>query len=132
MSEKMNQEQIEELFSLSCEDRYDYFLTRMVDGGEIWILVNDAEEFLKLDAKEHGLDYLPIWPSEELALEYSYDIEEVLQPKSIPLETFFERWITGLTRDKFQINVFPTFEGEVWIMEPADFKEELEEGLASL
>lgn len=122
----MNKSDLNEVFKLGCEDRYEYFLDGVIDSGEIWILVNDKQEFLKLFSEDHELEYLPIWPHEDFAREYGQDSDEVLTPKKITVADFFSRWVPGLQGDFLQVSVFPNFDETVWIMEPEDLQADLQ------
>jgi Protein of unknown function (DUF2750) len=126
MPYKMNDHQFNKAQSLNCAERFTYCLDRVADWGELWILVNDDEHFLKLLSEEDQQEYLPIWPHPKLAEHYAIDAETSLTAKKISLETFFGRWIHGLAEDGYSISVFPGAADAAWIMEAEDFQEELE------
>ena len=123
----MNQKQLDSALNLSCEERYDYFLNKVASWEEVWILVNDGEEFLKLFSEEDKLEYVPIWPHPDLASEYANNAGETLFAKKITLTVFFDRWIPGLERDNLMLSVFPSTDSTVWIMEPSELLADLEE-----
>lgn len=112
--------------TLSSEDRYDYFLTLVAEEREVWILVNDDEEFLKLFSDELNLEALLVWPSEPLAQDYAAGAGEALKPKSIALPLFLMKWIAGLEQDRLWVNVYPDAGDDAWLMEPQSLKGDLQ------
>lgn len=122
---------LNDIKNLPSEDRYDYFLSLAAEERELWILVNDNQEFLKLHSDELNLEALPIWPTAELAEDYAQGASETLTAKSIALPQFFMKWIAGLEGDNLQINVFPNENDDAWLMEPSEFKREMQNELSS-
>jgi hypothetical protein len=111
------------------EERYDYFLSEVVEEREIWILVNAENHFLKIVSEEDGVSYLPVWPGAGFAADYA-DASADLSPKSISLPDFFKKWVPGLSRDGLEIGVLPGADGELWITEPEELKSDLQEILS--
>ena len=126
----MSNSDVKSLVSLNCEDRYDYCLSQVVEEKEFWILVNDDKQFLKIFVEEEGYEYLPIWPSSELAVDYCKDSNE-LQPKCISLPEFFKKWVPGLKKDSLEIGVFPGSDTTVWITEPSELMSDLQDELSN-
>jgi len=126
----MSNEDLKSLVSLECEDRYDYCLSKVIEEKEFWILVNEEKQFLKIFVEEEGYEYLPIWPSSELALDYCND-SSALQPKSISLPEFFKKWVPGLNKDNLEIGVFPGSDTTVWITEPSELMKDLQDELSN-
>jgi len=50
----MNDISFEEMAKLDCESRYEIFLSMVAEQREIWILVNDEGQFLKIDADDNS------------------------------------------------------------------------------
>ncbi len=121
--------QLEDVMKLSCEDRYDFFLSLVGEEREIWILINEEKQFLKIHSEEEGFEYLPVWPSSEFAEDYCEQANDGLSPKSIGLPEFFKKWVPGLQGDNLEVGVFPGADATVWIMEPAELKEDLQDEL---
>lgn len=130
MTYSLSEKQVENILQFNCEQRYDYFLNKVADWGELWILVNDDQLFLKLYSEDDDLDYVPVWPHQRFAESYAANLDEPLQPRKLELDTFFERWLPGLSRDGLSINIFPVQDENVLIVTPAEFREDLEARLA--
>ncbi|GLQ32725.1 DUF2750 domain-containing protein [Litoribrevibacter albus] len=115
---------------LDCESRYDYFLTVVGEEREIWILINDDNQFLKIFSEEEDFEYLPVWPTSDLAKDYLEASGENLTPKSISLPEFLNRWVSGLQNDGLEVGVFPGADKSVWIIEPSELKSDIQDELA--
>ena len=126
----MSDDQLKEILSMGCEERYDYFLSKVGEDKEIWILVNENNQFLKIYAEDDSFEYLPVWPELEFAIEYSKDTQD-LSPKSISLPEFFKKWVPGLKKDGVDIGVFPGSEDELWVMEPSELKNDIQDEIST-
>ncbi|KZY59820.1 hypothetical protein A3742_11800 [Oleiphilus sp. HI0071] len=127
----MSQENPQELYDLDCESRYEYSLIQIVEEREVWILINQNEEFLKIYSEDEEFEYLPVWPSESLAVFYAQG-ETDLEAKCLSLPKFLKDWVPGLTKDKLEIGVFPGLDATVWVTEAEDFKNDIQEELSNL
>jgi len=125
----MSNEPIAYVLGLNCEERYDYFLSKVGEEKEIWILINEDKQFLKIHAEDDNYQYVPIWPQAEFAIDYSKDSPE-LSPLCIPLPEFFKKWIPGLQKDGLDIGVIPGQDSEVWITSPTELKNDIQDELA--
>lgn len=130
MTDELSRSDINAAMKLNCEARFDYFIEQVADTGDIWILVNDQDQFLKIYSEEDEFEYLPVWPHTALAVEYARTSEQALKPKSLTLAQFFSRWVPGLTTDGLEIGVFPTKDKIVWIMSPTELKADLQDEVA--
>lgn len=112
---------------LDCESRYEVFIDLVSKERDIWILVNEENEFLTNHSGDHETKYLPVWPNSDFAQRYSESTGENLTPKSISVPQFFSKWVSGLEGDGLQVGVFPISGVDVWIMEPSEIKSDLQE-----
>jgi len=126
----MSDDELNEILSLNCEERYDYFLSKVGEDKEIWILVNEDNQFLKIYAEDDSYEYLPVWPESDFAVAYCKDTKE-LSPKCITLPEFFKKWVSGLKKDRVEIGVFPGLDNDLWVMEPAELKNDLQDELST-
>lgn len=125
----MNNNQLEDILELDGEERYDYFLSQVLEEREIWILINADNRFLKIESEDDDVAYLPVWPSSDFAADYAKGSDD-LSPKSISLPDFFRKWVPGLTKDGVDIGVFPGSDETVWITEPQELKNDLQDELS--
>ncbi|WP_223794249.1 DUF2750 domain-containing protein [Marinobacter sp. F4216] len=125
----MSEHPSDHVLGMDGEERYDYFLDAVAEEREIWILVNEASQFLKIVSEEDRVAYLPVWPSDAFAADYAEGAGD-LSPKAISLPDFFKKWVPGLTRDGIDIGVFPGAQIELWITEPEELKRDLQEVLS--
>lgn len=125
----MTDEQLASVLELSGEERYDYFLSEVLEDREIWILINSENRFLSI-VSDDGLAHLPVWPSSDFAVEYARGSDD-LTPKSLSLPDFFRKWVPGLSKDGLQVGVFPGADQTVWITEADELKKDLQAELSS-
>jgi len=126
----MSDEQAIDPTLLDCESRYDFFLSLVGEEREIWILINDDNQFLKIFSEEEDFEYLPVWPTAELAKQYLEESGEPLTPKSIALPEFLNRWVSGLQNDGLDVGVFPGTDKSVWVIDPAELKSDIQDELS--
>lgn len=126
----MSDEQLASVLESSGEERYDYFLSMVLEEREIWILVNSESRFLSIVSEDDGVAHLPVWPSSEFAVEYAKGSSD-LTPKSISLPDFFKKWVPGLSKDGLQVGVFPGVDKTVWITEANELKRDLQDELSN-
>ncbi|MFC3152865.1 DUF2750 domain-containing protein [Litoribrevibacter euphylliae] len=126
----MSDEQSLDASELDCESRYDFFLSMVGEEREIWILINNDNQFLKIFSEEEDFEYLPVWPTSETAKDYADANGEALTPKSIALPEFLNRWISGLQNDGLEVGVFPASDKSVWVIEPSELKSDIQDELS--
>ncbi|MGP4844400.1 DUF2750 domain-containing protein [Marinobacter sp. 1Y8] len=127
----MSDDQLKSVLGLNGEERYDYFLSEVAEDREIWILVNAENRFLKIVSEDGDVEYLPVWPRSDFAQNYAEDADG-LQPKSISLPEFFKKWVPGLESDGLEIGVFPGLDKTLWITEPAELKNDLQDEMSQM
>lgn len=125
----MSEQPTDNFASMDCESRYDFFLSVVGEERDIWILINQDNQFLKIFSEDEGIEYLPIWPTAELASDYNSEGD--LTPKAIALPEFLNKWVKGLTADGFDVGVFPGEDKSVWMTSPEELKADLQEELSA-
>jgi len=126
----MSDDSLEYILQMNCEERYDYFLSKVGEEKEVWILVNEEKQFLKIYAEDERFEYLPVWPSPEFAIDYAKESKD-LSPKSISLPELFKKWIPGLKKDGLEIGVFPGLDADVWVTAPSELQNDLQDELSA-
>lgn len=124
----MNDPELARVLALDGEERYDYFLSRVAEDRELWILVNADNRFLKI-AAEDNVEYVPVWPDSVFAAGYAGGADGLV-PKSLSLPDFFRKWVTGLSRDGLDVGVFPGLDRALWITDPEELKRDLQDAMA--
>jgi len=118
---------IDEIEKLDCEERYEIFISIVAEEREIWVLVNEKNEFLKIHSEDHDFVYLPVWPKAEFTQYHANSSPQKLVPKSISAPEFFAKWVPGLERDGLKVGVFPSRGTDIFIMEPSEIKSDLQD-----
>jgi len=117
--------------SLASEERYDFFLDHVLEEKELWILVNENNEFLKIYAEDEEFEYLPVWPTSELAQDYASE-DSSISAMGILLVEFLKKWVIGLTKDQLEVGVFPTADGSVWMLSAEELKNDIQTELSNI
>jgi len=128
----MNGISMKDIEKLDCEARYEIFLSMVAEERDIWLLINDDMEFLKIHSEEHDIEYLPIWPHADFTKTHRNGSDGNLSPKCISVPEFFAKWVPGLERDSLKIGVFPNSGADVWIMEPSEVKNDLQDEFSNI
>lgn len=126
----MTNEALAEVLGLDGEERYDFFLSQVAEEREIWILVNADNRFLKISSDDDGVDYLPVWPASEFAVDYAKGTDGLV-PLSLSLPDFFRKWVPGLTKDGLEVGVFPGLDKTLWITEAEELKRDLQDAMSA-
>lgn len=124
----MNSTDVNQILDLSGEERFDYFLSQVMEERELWILVNADNRFLKIESEDEDVAYLPVWPSADFAREYAKGSAD-LNPKSLSLPEFFQKWVPGLSKDGVEVGVFPGADGTLWITGATELKQDLQDDM---
>jgi len=124
MPYKMHPKQFENVLSLSSRERYEHFVNKVADWEQLWVLC-DSEKNLYTRQVPEGIEFLPIWPHPDYAIETNKLLNMDLEATEIHLNDFIKRWLPGLKKDELKVGVFPDLEGTVWIMEPLDLQSDL-------
>ncbi|AOR65409.1 DUF2750 domain-containing protein [Pectobacterium wasabiae] len=123
----MNNSKIENVNSLTSEDRLSYFVRKVADFEQVWgSYGNDG--WLHLSTKD-GKRIFPIWPEEEFSIDYNTKHQYELSPKEIDLYYFLDKWIPGLEKDGVDILIFPVDKKNGIIIIPSKLNELLQDEL---
>lgn len=130
MSWRINDEEIASVCALTPCQRYEHFIGRVADWGEIWSL-RDADGWVLWGNKALE-ELVPVWPHEEYAKKCAEGEWGGTQPTSIELEAWRKRWIPGMIQDGKKIVVFSTPESNGLVVTPEQLNNDLEKELARL
>ena len=99
----MHKKEVETVFRLPVNKRYEYFIKKVADFEEVWGLYHEGWAMTKDD---NGNLMMPFWPKEEFAQLCAVGEWENYIPESIDLDEFIEEWIPGLKGDGFKPSIF--------------------------
>jgi hypothetical protein len=104
--------------------RYEYSIKRIADAGELWSLKDPAG--WRMQADDAGNEVVPIWPHRLYAEAAAIGAIAGSTAAPIDLQTWRERWIPGLIRDRRLVGVFPVPDGQSVVVEPKQFDAHLQ------
>jgi hypothetical protein len=115
---RLNQEEFDRALTLPGDERYRYFVSKVVDFDEVWTL-KGPDGFVLFATDEDGrCRCLPFWPHPDHAAALAVDMWRDCEPERIDLESFLTNWLPGMTTDNLKVAVFPTPLGTSIIVEP--------------
>ncbi len=124
MSYPLNDDELRATPRLPADERYDYFVTHVLRGGEVWGLTSEAGWVSMIS--EEGEECLPIWPHERFAAAWATDDWADCKPTPIPLDQWLARWIPGMRADGTLLAVFPDADEPGVVVTPDELREAFE------
>lgn len=119
MSYEMTADEVGTILTQSPEQRFDYFVERVVEHGELWSLA-EGDAWMVLSAD--GEDYLPVWPHPDLAAAWAGDAHQGSAPKAIPLDLWLTRWAPGMEADGTLLAVCPGDDPDGVVVDASELK----------
>ena len=113
---KFGNKEIEMVLAQSNEVRFDYFIKRVADWGEVWGL--KGSDGWVMSADETGKQVAVFWPFAEFASLCSVDEWEGTFPASISIEAFTTRWLPGLEKEARLVGIFPNLLKQASVIKP--------------
>lgn len=99
----MNQKEIEAVLKLPANKRYEYFIKKVVDSEEVWVLYFDG---WATTSDNLGNVLLPFWPKKEFAQYCAIESWGSYAPEKIELEEFMSEWLIGMKNDGNKPSIF--------------------------
>lgn len=94
---------IQNVISLTQQERYDYFVRKTADSMVVWGLFHEGW------ATSNGQEIsIPFWPEECFAQMCATDEWSNLTARSIETKMFIDSWLPGMERDNRTCLIFPT------------------------
>ncbi len=122
MSEQLSKTQIDAINRFSADQRYDYFVNKIIEQREVWGLSSDEGWVILSD---EGDEHLPIWPHPELAALWVTGDYADCQPKSISLDDWLAKWLPGMEKDALLAAISPDTEGESIVVSAEELGESI-------
>lgn len=124
---KVNEKQLESVFSLTSKKRYLHFIKQVADWEVVWGLFDEG---WALSETSEGFRVFPCWPAKEYARKCASEGWDKYEPKSISLDEFMRDFLPDFQRKSILIGVFPDMSGHSIVQEAdklsADINEEFE------
>ncbi|WNO61496.1 DUF2750 domain-containing protein [Rheinheimera sp. MMS21-TC3] len=122
MDYQLSAEELARINALDAEQRYSYFIQAVADLEQIWILTDD-DGFVLVTAEDERC--IPVWPHEELAQEWIEGEWSDCIAQAIDVDTWLDKWTSGLNGDELAIAVLPDTEGPGVVVLPDELAETL-------
>ncbi|MCG2613445.1 DUF2750 domain-containing protein [Terrimonas sp. NA20] len=119
-------QEMEHVSKLTPFARYEYFIKRVANFGEMYALRRD-EEWLLAELDGHKL--FPLWSAEDFASKNAYGDWVDYKPVSIELDVFNEEIIPLISSSEYLINVFSVNQTSGFVVTHEEFMRDLSEEL---
>ena len=122
----MNPDKVKKVFSLTSEERYDYFIRKVADFEKVW-LIKDGDSILTL-ADESEANSVPVFPEQgfaELLLIGEWESYSVVKTDVYG----FLEWLDQLQKEGTKIACFPKDDWMAVVVSADEMKEDLLEEL---
>ncbi len=126
----LTDDEFRQVVQLPATKRYEHFVKRCADWGEIWGLTGASG--WTLAGAPDGRELLPVWPHAGYAQACATGEWEARQPEAISLEKWLETYSPGLEDEGRQVAVFPAPQGAGIAVDPRRLKADLEAELSLL
>jgi hypothetical protein len=100
----MHPDKIRNIFNLSSEDRYGYFIRKVADSEEVW-LIKDGDSFPALGDNEEQVT-IPVFPEQEFARFLLTGDWQTYSVKKMEVHDFID-WLDELEEQNIKIAGFP-------------------------
>jgi hypothetical protein len=100
----MHPDKIRNIFNLSSEDRYGYFIRKVADSEEVW-LIKDGDSFPALGDNEEQVT-IPVFPEQEFARCLLTSDWQTYSVKKMEVHDFID-WLDELEEKNIKIAGFP-------------------------
>lgn len=124
---KMHKKQIDNLSSLSPQERYKYFVRYCADFENVWGLTIGDDNWV-IFKDEEGEEIFPLWPHADLAEACCFEEHKTMgaKPQSISLDSFIQNCIPDMISDKVFFGIFYNRDREGLAVDGNTLKEALE------
>lgn len=118
----MHPDKLKNIFNLSSEDRYGYFVRKVADTEEVWV-IKEGEEYVTLgDNEEHVT--IPVFPEKEFAELLLTDDWSNCIIETLEVHVFME-WLDQLQQENVKIAAFPKDDFTAVVIDPEEMKNHL-------
>lgn len=100
----MNPDKITNVFSLTPQERYLYFVRKAADFERVWGLLR-PDGLWVVSATDSG-DAYPFWPEAEFAQVCAVNDWSEAKATAIDLEEFMDQWLPNIHEDGDKVGVF--------------------------
>ncbi len=117
----MHPDKQKNILNLSPQDRYGYFIRKVADIEEVW-LIHDKDQYVTLGDKEQQIA-IPVWPEKQFAELMLADNWKDYTVKCIEVHDFID-WLDKL-EEGYRIAGFPSAELKAVVVSADEMKNHL-------
>ena len=129
MTYPLSPEEFQTTLAQDAEQRYHHFLQQAVLHNEVWILKDD-EGCVSLSTDDE--ECIPVWPHPDYAKAWAGNDFAACEPYAVPLKTWLDRWVKGMSEDGVAVAVFPLADADGVVEDPPTMADDLLRKMAKL
>jgi hypothetical protein len=118
----MTNPKIDNVFNLDAQDRYGYFIRKVSDFEQVFLLSDDDGKPVELGVD--SIKCIPVWPEVEFVESLLKDDWKSCKINSVDLDTFLE-WLDQVQLEDYQIAGFPNRNLNAVIVDPQEMKKHI-------
>jgi hypothetical protein len=118
----MHPDKLKNILNLSPQDRYGYFIRKVADTEEVW-MIKESEEYVTLGDNDEQVT-IPVFPEKEFAELLLTDDWSNCTVETLDVRQFME-WLDKLQQEKVKIAAFPTEDFNAVVVKPDEMKNHL-------
>lgn len=123
----MNEKARSQISSLAPFKRYQYFIKKVADFEELWVLKNDNNDLAF--ASVEGEIIVPLWSAIEFVNGCLIGVWEKYHPEKIELKDFETLVLSFVESQKALLDIFPVGSKSGFVVTYEEYKRDLEEEL---
>lgn len=124
MTLEINDQQFENINALPAAERYEHWIKRVADQGDLWSLW-DKDSWAMVETAS-GRKAMPVWSHSRYATAYATGHLANCQPKRILLESWMKEWLHDLGQRGVDVAIFPVLSSPGIVAPPQRVKDDLE------
>lgn len=110
-------EEARRIASLDAAGRFDHFVARVREQGEVWGLFSDGWAVYE---GEVGIQYIPLWPDAVFARLNATGDWQGYEPRAVPMDAFLRQWLPGMRTNQMYPVVFPMATENGTVVQPEE------------
>lgn len=123
----LNERAIENISLLEPFKRYQYFIKKVADFEEVWILVNQNNDIAFAEIESKIL--IPLWSGKEFASSCMEGVWNNYYPKKVDLKSFYTEVLPFVNEKDALLDVFPVKNRSGFVVAFEEFNRDLDEEL---
>ncbi len=130
MGYELGDREYEALLTTPAAKRYDHFVNRAADWGEVWLLKRGESDWA-ITRSDDGAA-LAVWPHRRYAEACAVGEWDDREPAMVDVDAFLDDFVPHLVDDDMAVTVFPRADGGGMVVAPRKLRSDLEAAISEI